>query len=76
MGYILESLKKKYEGEIAVAKANVQVYIDNPAGIGEHPEVVQAIDTEIEKLAAADEKLEAIKRLFGDNDTHQQQLNG
>jgi hypothetical protein len=52
------------------------VYMANPAGIGEHPEVVQAIDTEIEKLAAADEKLEAIKRLFGDNDTHQQQLNG
>jgi hypothetical protein len=73
---LLDALSKKYEGDIAVAQANIKVYMANPAGIGEHPEVVQAIDTEIEKLAAADEKLEAIKRLFGDNDTHQQQLNG
>ena len=62
MGYILESLKKKYEGEIAVAKANVQVYIDNPAGIGEHSNVVQAVDEQIALIAEAQDKLNIIER--------------
>ena len=35
---ILEALRKKYESDIASARANIQVYIDNPAGIGEHPD--------------------------------------
>ena len=60
MGYILESLKKKYEGEIAVAKANVQVYIDNPAGIGEHSNVVQAVDEQMELIADAQDKLNVL----------------
>ena len=62
MGYILESLKKKYEGEIAVAKANVQVYIDNPAGIGEHSNIVQAVDEQIALIAEAEDKLNIIER--------------
>ena len=39
--YIIEALKKKYEGDIEVAKANVRVYMTTPAGIGEHSNVVQ-----------------------------------
>ena len=62
MGYILESLRKKYEGEIAVARANVQVYIDNPAGIGEHSNVVQAVDEQIALIAEAQDKLNIIER--------------
>jgi|TARA_R110001592_G_scaffold273415_1_gene540317 hypothetical protein len=62
MGYILESLKKKYEGEIAVAKANVQVYIDNPAGIGEHSNVVQAVDEQISIIAEAEDRLQVLEK--------------
>ena len=66
---LLDALSKKYEGDIAIAQANIKVYMDNPAGIGEHPEVVQAIDLEVEKLATADEKLQTIKNLFGEDST-------
>ena len=61
---ILESLKDKLKGEIAVAKANVTVYLNNPVGIGEHPEVVQAIESQIEVIAAAQEKLDIINKHF------------
>ena len=50
---LLDALCKKYEGEIAAAKANINVYITNPAGIGEHPNLVAAIDSEVEKLTDA-----------------------
>lgn len=72
---LLDALSKKYEGDIAIAQANIKVYMANPAGIGEHPEVVQAIDLEVEKLATADEKLQTIKNLFGE-DSPSTLLNG
>jgi len=64
MNYLLEALIKKLEGEVAMAKANVDVYMKNPAGIGEHPDVVQAIETQIEVIANAEEKIETIRKHF------------
>jgi|TARA_R110000751_G_scaffold209396_1_gene313270 hypothetical protein len=64
MNYLLEALIKKLEGEVAMAKANIQVYQDNPAGIGEHPDVVQAIETQIEVIANAEEKIDTIRRHY------------
>ena len=32
-----DALILKYQGDIAAAKANIQVYLTNPVGIGEHP---------------------------------------
>jgi hypothetical protein len=65
MNYLLEALIKKLEGEVAMAKANVKVYETNPAGIGEHPDVVQAIETQIEVIAGAEEKIETIRKHYG-----------
>ena len=58
---LLDALCKKYEGEIAAARANINVYITNPAGIGEHPNLVAAIDSEIEKLTDATDKLSILR---------------
>tara|TARA_B100000029_G_C17596722_1_gene964415 strand:+ start:1817 stop:2053 length:237 start_codon:yes stop_codon:yes gene_type:complete len=57
---LIEALADKYRGEIAAAKANVKVYLENPAGIGEHPDVVAAIDSQIQLIANAQEKLDII----------------
>ena len=59
-----EALIIKYEGEIAEAKANIHVYLSNPVGIGEHPDIIAAIDVEVEKMAHAEEKLLCIKNHF------------
>jgi|TARA_X000000950_G_C13746906_1_gene590947 hypothetical protein len=64
MNYLLEALCKKLEGDIAVSFANIKAYERQVVGIGEHPEIVQAIETEIEKLAHAEDKLEAIRKHF------------
>ena len=61
MNLLLDALCKKYEGEIAAAKANIYVYITNPAGIGEHPNLVAAVDSEIEKLTDATDKLSILR---------------
>ena len=58
---IIETLKEalilKYQGDIAAAKANIQVYLTNPVGIGEHPDLIAAIDSEMDKAAEAWDKL-------------------
>lgn len=63
-GPLLEALIKKLEGEIEVAKANIEVYKMNPAGIGEHSDIVETIEKEIEKISTAADKIEAIKKYF------------
>lgn len=68
MHYLIEALVKKLEGEIAVAKANIEVYLRMSVGIGEHPDVVEAIETQIAKIAEAEEKLVIAQTQFGDRD--------
>ena len=67
---LIEALADRYRGEIASAKANVKVYLENPAGIGEHPDVVAAIDTQIQLIANAQGKLDILNsrqfNLLGD----------
>jgi hypothetical protein len=63
---LLKALQSQYQGEMDVAMANINVYQNNPAGIGEHPDVVQALDTQVEKYANAKEKFEAVQDLLND----------
>ena len=64
MADLLRALEKKYEGDIAVHTANISVYQSNPAGIGEHSDIVQTLDVEVGKLADAKDKLNAVKELL------------
>ena len=58
------ALEKRYKADIAEAEANIGVYIQNPAGIGEHPDLVAAIDTQIERIAHAEDKLSVLKDYY------------
>ena len=43
--YILKSQIAYYNGKIAKHKQNVEVYLTYPVGIGEHPDVMGAIES-------------------------------
>ena len=64
--YIIEAARKHAEGEIAVHTANIKVYQAMPAGIGEHSDVTEAVIAELDKLAAANDRLEMIDKYFSD----------
>tara|TARA_Y100000114_G_C11750276_1_gene323889 strand:- start:412 stop:678 length:267 start_codon:yes stop_codon:yes gene_type:complete len=72
---IVDALRKKYEYEIISARANIDVYLRNPAGIGEHPDIVAAVDSEMEKLASAEDKLSSLNSNFNSSSTNPQVLN-
>ena len=63
---LILAAKKQAEGEIAVHMANIKVYQTMPAGIGEHSHVTEAVIEELNKLAAADDRLEMINKYFSD----------
>ena len=50
------------KGEIEVHLANVDVYLNNPVGIGEHSDVTDAIQCELDKIARYDDQIEVIKK--------------
>lgn len=55
------ALKKKYEGVIAECEANIEIYMRNPTGIGEHPDIVLAVDQQLTLMAEAQDKLSLIE---------------
>ena len=57
---LLEAVRKHAEGHVAKHVANIEVYLDNPVGIGEHSDIVDAIETELSHIAKWHEKLEMI----------------
>ena len=40
---LMEAAMKKYEGDLAMAKANLDIYLGCPVGIGEHPDVMEEV---------------------------------
>ena len=65
---LIDAARKQAEGEVAVHRANIEVYKTMPAGIGEHSDVTEAVISELDKLAAADDRLEMLNKYFKDND--------
>ena len=58
---IMEALKAKYFGVMKEAQANIEIYLASPVGIGEHPEIIDAIDSQVAKLAEAQEKFKVLE---------------
>ncbi len=63
---LLKALQSQYEAQMDIALANIEVYIHNPAGIGEHPDLAAALDTQIEALTSASEKHDTVSDLIKD----------
>ena len=61
---LFESLVKKYESEIAEAEATLMVYMENPVGIGEHPQHLEEMDKFVEQLSNAGDKLQNLKEFY------------
>ncbi len=59
---LLRALKAHAQGHIQKHKANLEVYLSSPVGIGEHPDIIAAMEAELEQLAKWDDNFEMIKK--------------
>lgn len=61
---LLDAVRKENEAKKANALATIETYLENSAGIGEHPQVVEELSKQFDDLAAANDVLENLEK-FG-----------
>jgi len=59
---LLQALEDRYNAQISEADATIQIYLEKPVAIGEHPQHIDEIDKLIEKISTAEEKLEILQQ--------------
>jgi hypothetical protein len=64
----LDALRSQCKGNIDKARVNVEIYLHNPVGIGEHPDVLAAIQDQIDAIAKEVERLEVINTYFKEHE--------
>ena len=63
---IHNALKLKYKAQRAEAKTNLLNYFKSSVGVAEHPNIIETMDMEIDKLATAEDKLRTLEENFND----------
>ena len=61
---LVNALIKHAEGEVEKHRVNIEVYMRKVVGIGEHSDIVETLQKELDSLAAADDRLEMLKKYF------------
>ena len=61
---IIKALLAHAQGDIAKHKANVEIYLTNPVGIGEHSNVMEAIEEELNMIAKYQDQIDVIQKYF------------
>ena len=61
MANIIKALSSHAQGSIALHKANIMVYLENPVGIGEHSDILEAIQGELDKIAVHQDRLDLLR---------------
>lgn len=65
---IMNALYLSSKGELEKRKANIKVYLNNPVGIGEHSDITNTIQLELDKMIEADDRINIITKYFDDID--------
>jgi len=59
---LLSALKSYYVGHINKHIANVEIYLSRSTGIGEHSDIIEAMDKEIGEIGKYDDRLSMIMK--------------
>jgi hypothetical protein len=61
---MIEAIKDHAKGHIKKHTMNVEIYLKNAAGVGEHPDIMEAVEKELKIIAEYDDQLEVIRKYF------------
>ena len=63
---LYNALRLKYEAQRAEAETNLLNYLKNSVGVAEHPNIIETMGIEMDKLATAEDKLRTLQENFDD----------
>lgn len=58
------ALRKHAEAHIEKHRMNVEVYLNNPVGVGEHSDIMDTIEKELNLMAEYMDQLEVLDQYF------------
>ena len=61
---LIRALLAHAQGDIAKHKANIEVYLEHPVGIGEHSNIIEAIEQELDMIAKYQDQIDIINKYF------------
>ena len=61
---MIKALLAHAQGDIEKHKANVEIYLTNPAGIGEHSDIMDSVENELNMIAKYQDQIDVIQRYF------------
>ena len=61
---LLEAFKSHANGMISKHVANVEVFLESPVGVAEHPDTIDTIEKELENIAHWHDMLEMSEKYF------------
>jgi len=59
---LLHALEDRYNAQISEADATIQIYLEKPVAIGEHPQHLDELDKLVTKIAEAEEKINVLQQ--------------
>ncbi len=59
---MIKALLAHAQGDIQKHLANVEIYLTNPVGIGEHSNVMEAIEEELNMIAKYQDQIDVIQK--------------
>ena len=65
---INKAVRMHAHGIQELAKTNILVYMNQPVGIGEHSDVVEAIQLELDKVATAQDRIDMMDLVMDHQD--------
>ena len=64
---LLRVVRAKHQALMEEALINIEVY-EKSVGIGEHPDLVQAVESQVDKYVHALEMVEGVNSMLGDDE--------
>lgn len=71
---LINSVRSHLVGHINKHLANVEVYMNNTVGIGEHSDIIETIELELEEMANYHDKLEMLTKYFIQPQTEKEEI--
>jgi ribosomal protein S3 len=63
---MIEAARKHAEAEVQLHRTNINVYMEKVVVIGEHSDIIETIQKELDAMATADDRLEMLNKYFND----------
>ena len=61
---MLNAVREHAQAHIDKHRMNVEIYLTNPVGIGEHSNIVEAIEGELDMIAKYQDQIDIIQKYF------------